>query len=1238
MPLKKLLQHRFILLLLAIVFFVTGFFLSFSDDVNYQDLVKDFQEVLHRKEKHLQREVDSLAAVAENTPLAKLFEKYTPEKRQLFDDEGIVLLVYHNDTLKFWSNNSAAVENYFREVCLDERIAHLKNGWFEVYRKSSTPQGTQVVIGLLLLKREYSYQNKYLQNTFEKEFSLPDGTSLIKGDENNVNKVYSSLPGSESKFLCTLVFPSSFTQESSSFGWALALLYLMGIICAVTYLQLECADLSFRIGKYWSMGLFVLLLLVLRWLTIYFKFPGPVYNLPLFSPEHYGDAASFWLPSLGDFLVNSLLLFYVSFYLHEFFPARKLIFTRNHIKIAAFYTVLFFCFFLLSRWLNGVFMGLIQNSVIPFNINNLFQLNAYSYIALAIPGLLLFAFYFIADKLISILIISGTPVRKMILPFLISMGAYIFLSRGLGTLDEILFLWPGVLLLVIFYSKYKLGGGLSFSAVALVMLIFGFYSAHMFLKHSRLKEYKNRSNYIEKLAVEQDPLAENFFNDLSNKIRNDSTLFYLLINRESFGKTMMERYFAGYWDKYDIKISVFDTTCFPIVDGSVPNRDNHSYFEEQIAAHSFPTECPDLYYLDNPQGKISYLAKIPVFFGRDEQRSRVGDIYIELDSRFISEEIGFPELLLEKDIGLTQKLADYSYAKYKNGEMINSFGKYEFSYYYDNKEVRDGEKLFVEENGYHHLYYRSDPSTLIVLSLKPPGMMGFVTAFSYLFTYYSLILVALLLCRQAVIGFNFSQLSFKYRIQLLLVFTVLVSLVLFGAGTIYYIQKQYHEQNIETISEKTQSVVIEVQNKISGEARLTTNFSEYATYILKKFSNVFFTDITLYDLNGNHYASSRPKIFEEGLASRKMDPEAYLNLALLHRNVYIHEENIGELRYLSSYVPFRNKDGKLLAYLNLPYFAKQSELEKEISTFMAALINIYVFLFAFSVVTALLMSNYMTKPLRIIQEKLGNIKLGKQNEPILWKQKDEIGSLVSEYNRMINELQQSAELLAKSERESAWREMAKQVAHEIKNPLTPMKLSIQHMQRLLNDNSPDLKQKLQRLSQTIIEQIETLSNIASEFSNFAKMPKPNHERIELGAILRSAIALFKNSSDMEFHFHAEMNEAFVHADRDQLVRVFNNLIKNGMQAIPESEKGRIDIHLKKEKGQYLISIADNGTGISDEALDKIFVPNFTTKTGGMGLGLAMVKNIIETMDGKIWFQTSAKKGTVFYVALNEYND
>ncbi len=290
-------------------------------------------------------------------------------------------------------------------------------------------------------------------------------------------------------------------------------------------------------------------------------------------------------------------------------------------------------------------------------------------------------------------------------------------------------------------------------------------------------------------------------------------------------------------------------------------------------------------------------------------------------------------------------------------------------------------------------------------------------------------------------------------------------------------------------------------------------------------------------------------------------------------------------------MPLRNFENKVIGYLNLPYFARQDELRKEIATFVVAIVNIYVLLLVLVVITAIFLSNTVTAPLKLIREKLSKIRLGKKNEIIEWKGNDEIADLVAEYNRMVNELTESAEKLARSERETAWREMAKQVAHEIKNPLTPMKLSTQMLKRAWDDQADGFDKRLERYTQNLIEQIDTLSHIATEFSNFAKMPKMKLERVDLQALISSAVEFHQGEGGVNIHFERELYFAtYVNTDKEQMLRVFNNLLRNAIQAIPENRNGEIHIRLLQKGNNYQLSIADNGSGIPAELKDKIFSP------------------------------------------------
>jgi nitrogen fixation/metabolism regulation signal transduction histidine kinase len=426
---------------------------------------------------------------------------------------------------------------------------------------------------------------------------------------------------------------------------------------------------------------------------------------------------------------------------------------------------------------------------------------------------------------------------------------------------------------------------------------------------------------------------------------------------------------------------------------------------------------------------------------------------------------------------------------------------------------------------------------------------------------------------------------------------------------------------------------VEVQHRYANRHEIQSVTKNDIEDFLIKLSNVFFTDINFYGTSGALIASSRQQIFDEGLVSSEMNPDAFKKLVIEKGSIYIHNESIGTMHFSSAYLPLFNEQNNLLGYINLPYFSRQDELKREISSFLVTFINIYILLILFGVFITVLISNYITAPLSMLAQKLSKLRLDKVNEKIDWHYGDEIGQLVLEYNRMIDELSRSAEKLAQSERESAWREMARQVAHEIKNPLTPMKLSAQYLQKAWNDNAPDMGERLMRFTKMLIEQIDTLSAIASDFSNFAKMPVVSMERVDVAEIIRFVFSMYKDTSEIKYGFTSGVADTNVLADRALMIRIFTNLLNNAVQAIGASEGGAISIHLNKEDQYMIITVADNGSGISTERSEKIFQPDFTTKTGGMGLGLAIVKGLVVSMKGEISFTSHEHQGTTFTIKL-----
>lgn len=1202
--------------------------------------IAGFQSTLHKRELRLEQELHALKQLVNNAPFDTVFRKRPEYYNTLSHDEGLVLLVYENDTLKFWSDNSVAVENYFKEVCLDERMARLKNGWFEVKRKACADG--RVCIGLLLIKYAYPYQNQYLQNRFHASFSLPEEADIITSTPDATN----SITDNAGDYLFTLIARSSSSITAMDWLGGLALLLnSIGLLLLLFFIRGQVETFDRSIGRFGSTLLYIVIVILLRAWMIVARFPTLLDELPLFRPLHYGDARSFWLPSLGDFLINSLLLFFLVLYaMRRLKPGKQFSQANAQRKIGI--ALLFLCIVGAGGMLiNELISGLVHNSDISFNLNDIFSLTRFSYIALLIIALLLASFFVLMDRFVLILQVMHLTKMQLFGLFICIGSIYVFVNHIIGTVDLIVVLWPYILFALILISRNsKEAQPYSFAIIIVLLSAFSFYTTHMLLRQSIHKEHDGRKLLAEQLAQEQDPVAEQLFSELEPRLTYDTNLIALAQvpnpDWNDFERYIRQDYFSGYWDnRYNIKITFYDTMCTPKLQAESIWSESLTNYEEEIRKNGTPTFSKNFYVLNTSSGRTCYLGHLVLQRPGEKRPLGQGILFIELESKLMVEEIGFPELLLDRELGVNQKLINYSYAKYRFNDLLNHSGKFAYKLHPEHF-LNAADFEFIVEKDWDHLVHKTPNHTLVVLSKETNDWLGAVTSFSYLFTLFSLLLILVLgLVQLFTVGFTFSNITFKSRIQLVLILIVLISLSLFGIGSIYVIRQQYQAKNEEIISEKAHSVRHDLELKLK-KTDLSLNLA-YATYLLAEAANVFGTDVNLYNLQGNLYASSRQKLFDEGLVSRKMNPEAYLQIGINGSLEFIHDENIGNLAYLSAYLPVRNRDGQLEAYVNFPYFAKQRTLEKEISKFLVALINIYVLLFALSVLAAIFISNYLTNPLRLIQQKMRQVKLGRTNDPITWANRDEIGSLVIEYNRMINELALSAEKLAQSERESAWREMAKQVAHEIKNPLTPMRLSIQLFERAYKDKAPDIDQKLERMSRTLIEQIDTLSSIAGAFSDFAKMPRPINERMDILELARNAVEFFRESSgEIDFIFETgNLEAAFICADREQLVRVFNNLLKNAVQAIPENQQGRISVRIEKQiddgDPRVLISITDNGTGIAPEMIDKIFMPNFTTKTAGMGLGLAMVKNIVENCDGMIRFETKNGLGTTFLLSFPE---
>lgn len=479
---------------------------------------------------------------------------------------------------------------------------------------------------------------------------------------------------------------------------------------------------------------------------------------------------------------------------------------------------------------------------------------------------------------------------------------------------------------------------------------------------------------------------------------------------------------------------------------------------------------------------------------------------------------------------------------------------------------------------------------------------------------------------------NFKKLSLRDRIFIAMIFLVILASVLIAAVAIYHYSeetKDYHKQRLERKEKNIKAHI----NFVIRETTFPVTTKKIPSIFKKKIyeiADIHNLQINLYNLEGglliSSKASLRPQLSAKCIKSEILN--AILNTAD-HKYIEKHTEN-GK-RYQSSYTYFTDNKFKPLAILNLPYLEDDDLYNKELKEFLVRLGYTYLFMIAIAIGIAYLLSNYITRQLKTISDKMHEIRLEKRNQKIEVETNTvEIAGVIQSYNSMIDELEESAVKLAKSEREQAWREMAKQVAHEIKNPLTPMRLTVQNFQRKFDPKDIEIHQKVEEYSKTLIQQIDTMSAIASAFSNFAKMPAQLKETLNVVEIVNLALDIF---SENYISYQPEDSEIIAKFDRTQLIRVVTNLVKNAIQACSETKAPKIIVLVQEKNTQVVIKVIDNGIGISEDNKLKIFEPKFTTKSSGMGLGLAMVKNIVETYKGNITFVSRQGEGTTFTVVL-----
>jgi signal transduction histidine kinase len=753
--------------------------------------------------------------------------------------------------------------------------------------------------------------------------------------------------------------------------------------------------------------------------------------------------------------------------------------------------------------------------------------------------------------------------------------------------------------------------------------------------HGLQKEKDRAVVWTNRLAVERDLGLELQLRSVEESISGDQLISYLSAMENSSGMILnriTEYYLNRTKQAYNIGVMVFkegdkagEAILYNIINNGEPIADGSRFV-----------------FLSDTYGRNSY-AGIFMYYVHGQGLSRM---IIQIEPYSNKEDTGYSRIMGHfRQPGDVNIPSHYSYAKYKGGRISSYKGIYPYPTVPDSFSSianPDGELTVHRHMGNVHFITRMGAEETIVITRPKRNILTYFTSFSYMF--FVLLLLTFIFPDKMKLKMRRQVQSnyFRTRINSILFISSFLILAGMAVVSIVFVYKRNESNMYNLMSSKVSTV----QGLLEDRTRYVMDWDELANpgfaAVLKDVSIATKSDITLYTPGGKVFRSTSPEVFERLILGSRIDEEAFFKIRNRNQRFYINKENVADYKFWTLYAPLLNEQGDIIAIMSLPYTDRNYDFRSEALFHASLLINLFLILLVVSLFISTRIVNSMFKPLMEMGKKMSNADINTL-EHIGYDGDDEILSLVQAYNLMVKELKDSTMKLAQAERDKAWSQMARQVAHEIKNPLTPIKLEIQRLIRLKQNNNPKWEEKFDQVATVILEHIQILSDTANDFSTFAKLYTEEPVLVDLDKTLKDQLTIFDNKENIRFTYIG-MEEAYAMAPKPQFIRVLVNLITNAIQAIEimqremadsgdEPVEGHVIICLRNSSrdGYYDIAIEDNGPGVKGENLDKLFTPNFTTKTGGTGLGLAICRNIIEKCGGEIRYQKSFGLGGASFI-------
>lgn len=1211
--------------------FLSGFVIE-NTGLNSKLSFKDASEYLNNK---LNRKLDIQKSILNDEDLMRMINQFDVncDLYKNINGNHLAVFAYRDNCLTFWTNNQIHPFDFKFNNKDTPKFIFNQNGWFQVV--SIKKKNTQIYC-FYRFYEHYPFNNEYFVDGFNKELGL-NGVSYmppLAPTQASISgySIYDAPPLVDNK-----------TYELKKVNQIVVLLYLLSVL----FFILLAFNISYK-KKIFDVRKFIIYCTGLGFAFSQMIFFNWVFknksNLKVFTPEL--AAFNEWIPSLGHGILLFVSLVFLLLMLQQLMPIIKRRPTQgiylNVFISALFWSISSFLFiFVLPKY--------ILNSQINYNFKSLANINLYSILGM-FTVFLMFVVLVLVTRILAALnknnFVMGVFMKwHFITGVIIILNIYFITSEnGFLLICYSVFglLWALVLL---FPSKIQFRNLITFALLTASFL------AVQFEQLNSYKEKEHRKLFANKLISKEDiDIEYNLLNVEREMLTNsafDSLFYYSGNNYDELELNYKFTFFNSFIRNFDIDFLRFDSLGNDLASNKFTYEYVNSIYNKATnrTVSNYFLYIKDLHYLGG------YLAKYEIC----PEDQTLGYLFLILIPKVKSDLYNLDYFFSKNDYDYVSE-NQYSYAIYQKNELVKGLGEYPFKLSDDIQYRSLEDASFFEQNGYSQLFKKIDDETFVIVSLKADNWNKKFTQFTFILLYFIgavLIVYTLIYLLVYLVGlfkfipeFNklFNTLS-KYfrtinienlyletqiRLSFLLISILICSVVIYF--TVQNVNRSFKEKQSEDLDKKMSQILTEIELGYKKKSQRPIQI------LIKHLAGTYEVDINIYLRDGTLYQTANNRIYYEGWFSPYIQPLAHYDLIQEKKFSSKRVEKIGELKYQSYYSTLFDENRQLIGYVHLPYFSKSLDLKNEFSNYLGSLLNISTLLLMISLLISSYIGRSLVRPLKLMIDSLAKIRLGEHNKTIDWIRNDEIGQLVDQYNVMLKKLEDSTELLAQSEREGAWKEMAKQVAHEIKNPLTPMKLHLQHLQMSINRDDDGIKEKVSNISRILIEQIDHLSKMAEEFSSFAKMPQAVLEECNLFDVVNSCITLFRSQNNLEIDFEYESENVPVFIDKSQMQRVFTNILKNAHQAVDENESCKILVTLELIDEVVKISFQDNGTGIPEELKDKIFQPSFSTKNSGMGLGLAICKKIVEQVHGHITFSSEINKGTTFYVVLPIYKN